>query len=81
MLSSFDPNIGAIDRAVNVLMTIVIERVIAISLNKVPLIPPINSRGAKVASNIMLVDKIAKITFYDPFPAAASGVSPCSTLW
>ena len=62
-------------------MTIVIERVIAISLNKVPLIPPINRRGAKVASNIMLVDKIAKITFFDPFAAAASGVSPCSTLW
>ena len=62
------------------LITIVIERVIAISLNRVPLIPPINKSGAKVANNIMLVDKIAKMTFFDPLAAAARGVSPCSTL-
>ena len=52
------------------LITIVIERVIAISLNNVPLIPPINNKGANVAKSIMLVDKIAKITFLDPVAAA-----------
>ena len=66
MLSNFEPSMGAIERAVKVLITIVMERVIAISLNKVPLIPPINKRGAKVARSIILVDRIAKITFLDP---------------
>ena len=70
---------GAIERAVKVLITIVIERVIAISLNKVPLIPPINNKGANVAKSMMLVDKIAKITFFDPVAAAERTVSPCST--
>ena len=79
LLSSFDPNIGAIERAVKVLMTIAMERVIAISLNKVPLIPPINSKGAKVAKRIILVEIIAKITFLDPVTAAVKAVSPCST--
>ena len=80
MFNSFDPNIGAIERAVKVLMTIVIESVIAISLNKVPLIPPMNNRGAKVAKSIMLVDRIAKITFLDPVAAAESGESHSSIL-
>ena len=79
--NNFDPNIGAIERAVKVLITIVIESVIAISLNNVPLIPPINSKGAKVAKIIILVDKIAKITFLLPFAAANNRESPCSILW
>ncbi len=80
MLSNFDPSIGAIESAVKVLMTIAIESVIAISLNKVPLIPPINNSGAKVAKSITLVDKMAKITFLDPVAAAERLESPCSTL-
>ena len=79
LFNNLEPSIGAIERAVKVLITIVIESVIAISLNKVPLIPPINNKGANVAKRIMLVDIIANITFLEPVAAAASGVSPCST--
>tara|TARA_Y100000816_G_C25784845_1_gene411450 strand:- start:4 stop:222 length:219 start_codon:yes stop_codon:yes gene_type:complete len=71
---------GAIERAVKVLMTIVIDKAIAISLKSVPLIPLINNKGAKVAKIIMLVDKIAKITFLLPVAAATRGESPCSIL-
>ena len=80
LLNNFDPNIGAIERAVKVLITTQRESVIAISLKRVPLIPPINNKGAKVAKIIILVDKIAKITFLLPVAAATNGVSPCSTL-
>ena len=80
LFKSFELSMGAIERAVKVLITIVIDKAIAISLKSVPLIPLINNKGAKVAKIIMLVDKIAKITFLDPLAAAASGVSPCSTL-
>ena len=47
-------SIGAIERAVKVLITIVIESVIAISLNSVPLIPPINNNGANVVTKLYL---------------------------
>ena len=63
LFNNFEPSIGAIERAVKVLITIVIESVIAISLNNVPLIPPINNNGANVANKIILVEIIAKITF------------------
>ena len=49
LFNNFEPNIGAIESAVKVLMTIVIDKAIAISLKRVPLIPPINNKGAKVA--------------------------------
>ena len=81
LLSNFEPSIGAIERAVKVLMTIAIESVIAISLNNVPLIPPINNNGANVANRIILVEIIAKITFFEPVAAALRGVSPCSIRW
>ena len=80
LLSNFEPSIGAIERAVNVLITIAIESVIAISLNNVPLIPDINNKGAKVANMIILVDNIAKITFLLPVAAATNGESPFSIL-
>ena len=62
-------------------LLIAIESVIAISLNNVPLIPPINNNGANVANRIILVEIIAKITFLEPVAAALRGVSPCSIRW
>ena len=76
LLSNFDPSIGAIERAVKVLMTIAIESVMAISLNSVPLIPPINNNGANVANKIILVEIIAKITFFEPVAAALKDYRP-----
>ena len=67
------------DNAVKVLITIAIDSVIAISLKRVPLIPPINNNGAKVANKMMLVEIIANITFFEPVAAAFNGLSPCST--
>ena len=54
MFNNFDPNIGAIERAVKVLITTQRESVIAISLKRVPLMPPMNNKGAKVAKIIIL---------------------------
>ena len=42
--------------------------------------PPIKSRGINTAKRIILVDKIAKITFLEPVAAALRGESPFSTL-
>ena len=39
-----------------------------------------NNNGAKVAKRIILVDKIAKITFFEPIAAADKDESPFSTL-
>ena len=60
------PSIGERVRATNDETTIAKDKVIAVSLNKVPAIPSIKINGKKTATKINVVAMIAKVICLEP---------------